>query len=84
MIGIEVQIWFALGGGQIMQRRPVARADGFIGAVTRLFRHAAVEAVRTGHERIDCTMLDRVRTESPTMIESLATSQRFWHSRGST
>jgi len=55
----------------------LARADGLIGAVTRLLRHAAVEAVRTGHERIDREMLDRVRTESPTMVESLATSERF-------
>ena len=46
-------------------------------ARTRLLRHAAVEAVRTGHERIDHAMLDRVRTESPAMIETLATSDRF-------
>lgn len=30
-----------------------------------------------GHERIDRAMLDRVRTESPAMIETLATSDRF-------
>lgn len=55
----------------------LARSNGLIGAITRLLRHAAVEAVRTGHERIDHTMLDRVRTESPAMIETLATSDRF-------
>ena len=55
----------------------LARSDGLIGAITRLLRHAAVEAVRIGHERIDRAMLDRVRTESPAMIETLATSDRF-------
>ena len=55
----------------------LARSDGLIGAITRLLRQAAVEAVRTGHERIDRAMLDRVRTESPAMIEALATSDRF-------
>ena len=55
----------------------LTRSNGLIGAITRLLRHAAVEAVRTGHERIDHAMLDRVRTESPAMIETLATSDRF-------
>jgi hypothetical protein len=55
----------------------LARSDGLIGAITRLLRQAAVEAVRTGHERIDRGMLDRVRTASPAMIETLATSERF-------
>jgi len=55
----------------------LTRSNGLIGAITRLLRHAAVEAVRTGHERIDRAMLDRVRTESPGMIETLATSGRF-------
>lgn len=50
---------------------------GLIGAVTRLLRQAAVEAVRTGHERIDRTMLDRVSVTTPAAIEVLATSERF-------
>lgn len=55
----------------------LARSDGLIGAIARLLRQAAVEAVRTGHERIDRAMLDRVRTASPVMIETLAASERF-------
>jgi len=55
----------------------LARCDGLIGAITRLLRQAAVEAVRTGHERIDRAMLDRVRTTSPVGIDALATSERF-------
>ena len=55
----------------------LARAHGLIGSITRLMRQAAVEAVRTGHERIDRAMLDRVRTASPAVIENLATSEQF-------
>lgn len=55
----------------------LARSDGLIGAVTRLLRQAAVEAVRTGHERIDRAMLERVETTTPAAIEALATSERF-------
>lgn len=55
----------------------LARADGLIGAVTRLLRQAAVEAVRTGHERIDRAMLDRVGVTTPAAIEALATSEQF-------
>jgi hypothetical protein len=55
----------------------LARADGLIGAITRLLRQAAVEAVRTGHERIDRAMLDRVSTTTPATIEALAASERF-------
>ena len=55
----------------------LALSDGLIGAITRLLRQAAVEAVRTGHERIDRAMLEHVRTRSPAAIEALATSERF-------
>jgi hypothetical protein len=55
----------------------LSRCDGLIGAVTRLLRQAAVEAVRTGHERIARSMLDRVRTTSPAAIEALANSERL-------
>ena len=53
----------------------ITRSDGLIGAMTRLLRQAAVQAVRTGHERIDRTMLDRVTTTTPATIEALATSE---------
>ena len=50
---------------------------GSIGALTRLLRQAAVEAVRTGHERIDRAMLDRVSTTTLASIEALAVPERF-------
>jgi hypothetical protein len=55
----------------------LARCDGLIGGVTRLLRQAAVQAVRMGHERIDRTMVDRVRNTTPAAIEALSTSERF-------
>ncbi len=55
----------------------LVRSDGLIGAVTRLLRQAAVEAVRMGYERIDRAMLDRVSVTTPAAIEVLATSERF-------
>lgn len=55
----------------------LARSEGLIGAVTHLLRRAAVEAVRTGHERIDRAMLDRVATTTPAAIEALAASERL-------
>jgi hypothetical protein len=53
----------------------LARSEGLIGAVTRLLRQAAVQAVRSGHERIDREMLDRVKTTTPAAIESIASSE---------
>ncbi len=53
----------------------LVRSDGLIGAVTRLLRQAAVQAVRSGHERIDREMLDQVRTTTPAAIEGLAASE---------
>jgi hypothetical protein len=55
----------------------MARADGLIGAMTKLLRQAAVHAVRTGHERIDRAMIDKVVTTTPARIEALATSERL-------
>jgi hypothetical protein len=55
----------------------MARADGLIGAMTKLLRQAAVHAVRTGHERIDRAMIDKVVTTTPERIEALATSERL-------
>ncbi|MBV9749064.1 MAG: TniB family NTP-binding protein, partial [Acetobacteraceae bacterium] len=55
----------------------LARSEGLIGAVTHLLRRAAVEAVRTGHERIERAMLDRVATTTPAAIEALTASERL-------
>ena len=55
----------------------LVRSDGLIGAMTGLLRQAAVQAVRTGHERIDRAMLERVRSTTPAVIETLATSAQF-------
>ena len=55
----------------------LARCDGLIGGITRLLRQAAVQAVRTGHEQIDRAMLDRVKTPTPVLIETLAASEQF-------
>lgn len=43
----------------------LSRSDGLIGAVTGLLHQAAVRAVRSDHEGIDCEMLDQVRTTTP-------------------
>jgi hypothetical protein len=55
----------------------IARSDGLIGAMTKLLRQAAVHAVRTGHERIDRTMIDGVATTTPASIEALAASDQL-------
>lgn len=47
-------------------------ADGLIGGIARVLRRAAAEAVRTGHERIDAAMLDRVLPMLPAALEDLA------------
>lgn len=52
--------------------RILAMGDGLIGGVARVLRRAAVEAVRSGHERIDAAMLDRVRPSLPAALEDLA------------
>jgi hypothetical protein len=52
--------------------RILAMADGLIGGIAGVLRRAAAEAVRTGHERIDVAMLDRVRLPSPTALDDLA------------
>jgi len=56
----------------------LARSSGLIGAITALLRQAAVQAIRTAHERIDRSMIDRVRTTTtPAGIEALAASDEF-------
>ena len=54
---------------------PLARgillaANGLIRGIASLLRQAAVEAIRTGHERIDAAMLRRARPASPERIEA--------------
>jgi Bacterial TniB protein len=53
------------------------RSDGLIGAMTKLLRQAAVQAVRTAHERIDRAMLDRVAATTPAHIEALAAAEQL-------
>jgi hypothetical protein len=52
--------------------RLLAMADGLIGGIAGVLRRAAVEAVRTGWERIDAALLDRVRPLSPAALDDLA------------
>jgi hypothetical protein len=52
--------------------RILAMADGLIGGIARVLRRAAAEAVRTGHERIDTAMLERVQPALPAALEQLA------------
>jgi len=47
-------------------------AGGLIGGIVALLRQAAVAAIRTGHERIDRSMLARVSGASPERIEAVA------------
>jgi hypothetical protein len=55
-----------------LAERIMVQAEGLIGAIAGVLRQAAVEAIRTGHERIDAAMLARVHTPSPSRIEALA------------
>ena len=50
----------------------LAIADGLIGGIASVLRRAAAEAVRSGHERIDAAMLDRVRPLLPAALDDLA------------
>jgi hypothetical protein len=43
-----------------------------MGGIASLLRQAAVEAIRTGHECIDRSMLDRVHGSLPERIEAVA------------
>jgi hypothetical protein len=52
--------------------RILASADGLIGGIARVLRRAAAEAVRTGHDRIDAAMLDRIQPALPAALEQLA------------
>jgi hypothetical protein len=50
----------------------LAAAGGLIGGIASLLRQAAVEAIRTGHECIDRSMLDRAHGTLPERIEGVA------------
>ena len=52
--------------------RILAMGEGLIGGIARVLRRAAAEAVRSGHERIDAAMLDRVQPSLPAALEDLA------------
>jgi len=52
--------------------RILAMGEGLIGGIARVLRRAAAEAVRSGHERIDAAMLDRVQPGLPAALEDLA------------
>jgi hypothetical protein len=52
--------------------RILAMTDGLIGGIAGVLRRAAAEAVRTGRERIDAAMLDRIRPLSPAALDDLA------------
>jgi hypothetical protein len=55
-----------------MAQTILAAAGGLIGGIASLLRQAAVEAIRTGHECIDRTMLARAHASLPAHIEAIA------------
>lgn len=55
-----------------MAQTILAAAGGLIGGIASLLRQAAVEAIRTGHECIDRTMLARAHGSLPERIEAIA------------
>ena len=57
-----------------LARRMLTLADGLIGGIASLLRQAAVEAIRTGHDRIDDSMLIRASAASAARIEAVAQS----------
>ncbi len=55
-----------------MAQTILAAAGGLIGGIASLLRQAAVEAIRTGHECIDRTMLARAHSSLPERIAAIA------------
>jgi hypothetical protein len=55
----------------------ISAAGGLIGGITGILRDAAAEAIRTGHERIDLTILKRVKATAPERIEAVVQSSDF-------
>jgi hypothetical protein len=50
-------------------------ANGLIGGIAGVLREASAEAIKTGHEKIDRSMLVRVNATTAERIEALAQSQ---------
>jgi hypothetical protein len=55
-----------------LARLILVAAGGLIGGIASLLRQAAVEAIRTGHECVDRSMLNRVCGTLPERIEAVA------------
>ena len=69
----ELPLWQASGlTDPDLARHILMAVGGLIGGIVALLRQAAVEAIRTGHERIDRSMLARVSGASPGRIEAVA------------
>jgi len=56
----------------VLAHHILAAAGGLMGGIASLLRQAAVEAIRTGHECIDRSMLDRAHGSLPERIEAVA------------
>ena len=69
----QIPLWQSSGltGSELAQHILVV-AGGLIGGIAGLLRQAAVEAIRTGHERIDRSMLSRASCASTERIEAVA------------
>ena len=52
--------------------RILVAAGGLIGGIAHVLRQAAVEAILSGHERIDRSMVDKAGSTSPERIEAVA------------
>jgi hypothetical protein len=69
----QLPLWQASGlTDPDLARHILVAAGGLIGGIVALLRQAAVEAIRTGHERIDRSMLARVSGATPERIEAVA------------
>lgn len=69
----QLPLWQASGlTDPDLARHILVAAGGLIGGIVALLRQAGVEAIRTGHERIDRSMLARVGGASPERIEAVA------------
>jgi hypothetical protein len=57
-----------------LARRILTMAGGLIGGIATILRQSAVAAIKSGHERIDRSVLDGVVVSSPERIEAVATA----------
>jgi hypothetical protein len=68
----QLPLWQASGlTDPDLAQHILVMAVGLIGGVVAPLRQAAVEAIRTGHQRIDRSMLARVNGASPERIEAV-------------